>query len=261
MAIRFKKGNIVKYKDRDGNKSGGTIIDIISENGEKYALINSVDGANVRKRVSDLSLICRQQRGRVSSKFMEEFKEELELENTKDEPKNPVDSESMIDNGITAEQSISVNEANETVSLIDKNTISQDVNLDDSDNLKKQIYSLKQRIAEQIAEINDKNEELVSLRRKIKEIVEENNSINEELKRKLAMEEHKRKEAEKRLQDSVKGVHTTSLTLNQNVDKDSLERMKMSLTGMSNTIQAFAMKLDADAINHLVETIMKLNGL
>lgn len=261
MAIRFKKGNIVKYKDRDGNKSGGTIVDIISENGEKYALINSIDGTNVRKRVSDLSLICRQQRGRVSSKFMEEFKEELEFENTKNEPKEVIDSINVAYNEVTDEQSIDINTSNNTVSLINKDTVSQNIDFDDSDNLRKQIYSLKQRIAEQVAEINDKDEELISIRRKIKEIVEENNSINEELKRKLAMEEHKRKEAEKRLQDSVKDVHTTSLTLNQNVDKDSLERMKISLTGMSNSIQAFAIKYDVDAINHLVETIMKLNGL
>lgn len=250
MAIKFKKGNIVKYKDRYGNKSGGTIVDIIQENGEKYALINSVDGINIKKRVSDLSLIQRQKRGRVSSKFMEDFKDELETENmgnTQDEivEDKPVDILPF-----------------EVESNNNENTTSgDDGTTDNIDSLKCEIESLKQIIAKQTQEIDDKNEELVSLRHRIRTIVEENNSTNEELKRKLAMEEHKRKEAEKRLQDSVKGVHTTSLTINQNVDNSSLERMKTSLSGMADAIQAFAIKSEVDAVNRLVETIMKLNGL
>lgn len=81
MATKIKKGNIVKFKGRDGMKTGGVVIDIIEDIHGTFALINTFDNNNVKKRVSDLSLIQRQQRGRIPKNYIEDLKEEINIEN------------------------------------------------------------------------------------------------------------------------------------------------------------------------------------
>lgn len=78
---KINKGNVVKFIDSEGLLNGGTVIEFTKTGNEEYALINTLDGKMVRKRISDVHPINRQQRGRVSAVFLEKLKEEIEQEN------------------------------------------------------------------------------------------------------------------------------------------------------------------------------------
>lgn len=78
---KINKGNVVKFIDSEGLLNGGTVIEFTKTGNEEYALINTLDGKKVRKRISDVHPINRQQRGRVSAVFLEKLKEEIEQEN------------------------------------------------------------------------------------------------------------------------------------------------------------------------------------
>lgn len=78
---KINKGNVVKFIDAEGLLNGGTVIEFTKAGNEEYALINTLDGKKVRKRISDVHPINRQQRGRVSAVFLEKLKEEIEQEN------------------------------------------------------------------------------------------------------------------------------------------------------------------------------------
>lgn len=78
---KITKGNIVKFVDPDGLINGGTVVEFTKKDNEEYLMINTLDGKRVLKKKSIVSPIKRQQRGRVSAKFMEDFKEEIRIEN------------------------------------------------------------------------------------------------------------------------------------------------------------------------------------
>ena len=78
---KVKVGNIVKFLDRDGNLNGGTVRAFKRQNNEEMVIINSLDGKEVKMKKNDLTLIHRQQRGRISAQYLSELKEEIEKEN------------------------------------------------------------------------------------------------------------------------------------------------------------------------------------
>lgn len=78
---KISKGNVVKFIDSEGVLNGGTVVELLQKDNEEYALINTLDDKKIRKKLSDLHPIKRQQRGRVSAKFMDELKEEIKQEN------------------------------------------------------------------------------------------------------------------------------------------------------------------------------------
>lgn len=76
MAQSIKVGSLVKYKDREGNLNGGTVISFKDGN----ALINTLEDKKVQVQLSKCSLIERNKgKGRVSNeekeKILQEFKE------------------------------------------------------------------------------------------------------------------------------------------------------------------------------------------
>lgn len=78
---KIKKGSIVKFHDADGRLNGGTVVDFTRKDNEDYALINALEGEKIVKKKSELTLIVRQQRGRVPANFMNNLKEEIRIEN------------------------------------------------------------------------------------------------------------------------------------------------------------------------------------
>lgn len=78
---KIKKGSIVKFHDADGRLNGGTVVDFTRKDNEDYALINALEGDKIMKKKSELTLIVRQQRGRVPANFMNNLKEEIRIEN------------------------------------------------------------------------------------------------------------------------------------------------------------------------------------
>lgn len=75
------QGNVVKFYDIDGKLNGGTIIDIIQKDNVDCALINTLEDRKIIKKLNELTPIKRQQRGRISAKFMDDLKEEIHTEN------------------------------------------------------------------------------------------------------------------------------------------------------------------------------------
>ena len=75
------QGNIVKFSDTAGKTNGGTVIEIIKKDNTDCALINTLEGKKIIKKISELIPIKRQQRGRVSAKFMSDLKDEIDSEN------------------------------------------------------------------------------------------------------------------------------------------------------------------------------------
>lgn len=68
MAQSIKVGSLVKYKDHEGNLNGGTVISFKDGN----ALINTLEGKNVKVQLSKCSLIERNKgKGRVSNEEKE----------------------------------------------------------------------------------------------------------------------------------------------------------------------------------------------
>lgn len=78
---KVTQGNIVKFSDTAGKTNGGTVIEIIKKDNTDCALINTLEGKKIIKKISELIPIKRQQRGRVSAKFMSDLKDEIDSEN------------------------------------------------------------------------------------------------------------------------------------------------------------------------------------
>lgn len=78
---KVTQGNIVKFSDTAGKTDGGTVIEIIKKDNTDCALINTLEGKKIIKKISELIPIKRQQRGRVSAKFMSDLKDEIDSEN------------------------------------------------------------------------------------------------------------------------------------------------------------------------------------
>lgn len=78
---KITKGNVVKFIGADGLLNGGTVVDFFRKNNEEFVLINTLDGKKISKNINDVHPIKRQQRGRISAKFIDELKEEIRLEN------------------------------------------------------------------------------------------------------------------------------------------------------------------------------------
>lgn len=76
--VKFEKGTIVKFTNAEGVMDGGTIISIIKdENGVSYAMLNTLEGANLRIKVANLIPIKHQRRGVVSDKFKKRIAKEI----------------------------------------------------------------------------------------------------------------------------------------------------------------------------------------
>lgn len=78
MATKISKGNVVKFKDKTGRSIGGTVVELMDENGISYAMINTILGDRIRKRTCDLSLVKREKRGRLSKDYLQNLQEELD---------------------------------------------------------------------------------------------------------------------------------------------------------------------------------------
>lgn len=75
---KFEKGTIVKFTNSEGVMDGGTIISILKdENGVLYAMLNTLEGANLRIKVDNLIPIKHQRRGVVSDKFKKRIAKEI----------------------------------------------------------------------------------------------------------------------------------------------------------------------------------------
>lgn len=96
---KISKGNVVKFVDADGAMNGGTVVEFTRKDNEEYALINTLDGKKISKKKDSLQLIKRQQRGRISAKYMEELKEEIRIENV-NTPKQSVNKEPVIEESV-----------------------------------------------------------------------------------------------------------------------------------------------------------------
>lgn len=78
---QIKKGKVVKFRDGNGALNGGTVIEIIKGTNGKVALINTLEGKNIQKPLGSLFLVKRQERGRISSKFLNNLSKELDEAN------------------------------------------------------------------------------------------------------------------------------------------------------------------------------------
>lgn len=79
---KAKVGKIVKFLDKDGRLNGGLIKDLVRENNVEYAIVNTLESEEAKVRKSDLILVNRQQRGRVSARFLGDLRDEIERENS-----------------------------------------------------------------------------------------------------------------------------------------------------------------------------------
>lgn len=74
----FEKGAIVKFTNSDGIMDGGTIVSIVKDaDGDSYAMLNTLEGAKVRIKVSNLIPIKHQRKGVVSEKFKKRIAKEI----------------------------------------------------------------------------------------------------------------------------------------------------------------------------------------
>ena len=78
---KAKVGKIVKFRDKDGRLNGGLIKDLVRENNIEYAIVNTLESEEAKVRKTDLILVNRQQRGRVSARFLGDLRDEIEKEN------------------------------------------------------------------------------------------------------------------------------------------------------------------------------------
>lgn len=81
MTEQIKKGKVVKFRDGNGALNGGTVVEIIKGTNGRIALINTLDGKNIQKPLGNLFLVKRQERGRISNKFLNNLSEELDKAN------------------------------------------------------------------------------------------------------------------------------------------------------------------------------------
>lgn len=79
---KAKVGKIVKFRDADGRLNGGLIKDLVRENNVEYAIVNTLESEEAKVKKSDLILVNRQQRGRVSARFLGDLRDEIERENS-----------------------------------------------------------------------------------------------------------------------------------------------------------------------------------
>lgn len=79
---KAKVGKIVKFRDAEGRLNGGLIKDLVRENNVEYAIVNTLESEEVKVKKSDLILVNRQQRGRVSARFLGDLRDEIERENS-----------------------------------------------------------------------------------------------------------------------------------------------------------------------------------
>lgn len=146
MATKIKKGNIVKFKGRDGTKTGGVVIDIIEDIYGMFALINTFDNNNVKKRVSDLSLIQRQQRGRMPKNYIENLKEEINIENMNISESTEIPE---TNNGDMETVQHSCNES-DAINPIDANSVQLRDEItslrNDNEELRKQVASVESKV-------------------------------------------------------------------------------------------------------------------
>lgn len=78
---KITKGNVVKFIGADGLLNGGTVVEFSRKDNEEFVLLNTLDGKKISKNINDVHPIKRQQRGRISAKFIDDLKEEIRLEN------------------------------------------------------------------------------------------------------------------------------------------------------------------------------------
>ena len=71
---KIKVGSIVKFTDSEGRLDGGTVIDFLRKDNQECLLINSLEGKKIVKKRVEVSLIQRQQRGRVAASFLVDMK-------------------------------------------------------------------------------------------------------------------------------------------------------------------------------------------
>lgn len=57
---KVTRGNIVKFRDKEGKLNGGTVIELVRKDNEDCALINTLEGDKVIKKKSELIPINRQ---------------------------------------------------------------------------------------------------------------------------------------------------------------------------------------------------------
>lgn len=77
-AIKFEKGAIVKFTNAEGVMDGGTIVSITTDvNGVSYAMLNTLEGVNLRIKVANLIPIKHQRKGAVSDKFKKRIAKEI----------------------------------------------------------------------------------------------------------------------------------------------------------------------------------------
>lgn len=78
---KIKVGSVVKFTDSEGRLDGGTVIDFLRKDNQECLLINSLEGKKIVKKRVEVSLIQRQQRGRVAASFLVDMKEEFDKAN------------------------------------------------------------------------------------------------------------------------------------------------------------------------------------
>lgn len=79
---KFEKGAIVKFINSNGIMDGGTIVSIVKEgDGVEYAMLNTLEGANLRIKVDNLIPIKHQRKGVVSEKFKKRIAKEIDEHN------------------------------------------------------------------------------------------------------------------------------------------------------------------------------------
>lgn len=77
----IKVGSIVKFTDSEGRLDGGTVVDFLRKDNQDCLLINSLEGRKIVKNRNDVSLIQRQQRGKVPASFLSDLKKECDKVN------------------------------------------------------------------------------------------------------------------------------------------------------------------------------------
>lgn len=78
---KVKVGKIVRFRDEDGRFNGGLVKDLVRENNVEYAIINTLDSEMKKVKKVDLTLVAREQRGRVSTRFLNELRAEIRKDN------------------------------------------------------------------------------------------------------------------------------------------------------------------------------------
>lgn len=78
---KIKVGSVVKFTDSEGRLDGGTVVDFLRKDNQDCLLINSLEGRKIVKNRNDVSLIQRQQRGKVPASFLSDLKKECDKVN------------------------------------------------------------------------------------------------------------------------------------------------------------------------------------